>query len=108
MTQAAAEHGVLQWVCNMASCSQQEMANARASDQTLYWQIYAKANLEITEQEIKRAVELGYKGFALTVDAIRMGKRERDLRLNIEEEEVRPFSKSRQNHLLTSLLRLQT
>jgi L-lactate dehydrogenase (cytochrome) len=87
MTKAAGEAGVLQWVCNMAGCTQREMADARGPDQTLYWQIYAMSNLEITKEEIKQAVKLGYKGFALTVDAVRGGKRERDLRANIAEDE---------------------
>lgn len=88
MTKAAAKNGVLHWVCNMAGCTQEEMASARDPNQTTYWQIYAKANLEVTEKEIRRAVELGYKGFALTVDAIRAGKRERDLRMEAAEYEV--------------------
>ncbi|RDW65082.1 hypothetical protein BP6252_10733 [Coleophoma cylindrospora] len=87
MTKAAAKHKVLHWVCNMASCTQLEMAEARAPDQTTFWQIYAMTNLAITEKEIKQAVERGYKGFALTVDAIRAGKRERDLRFGVEEFE---------------------
>ncbi|OQD96065.1 hypothetical protein PENSOL_c017G06986 [Penicillium solitum] len=88
MTKAAAKNGVLHWVCNMAGCTQEEMASARTPNQTTYWQIYAKANLEVTEKEIKRAIELGYKGFALTVDAIRAGKRERDLRMEAAEYEA--------------------
>ena len=88
MTQAAAEYGVLHWVCNMAGCTQQEMAGAREANQTTYWQIYAMTDLKVTEHEIKRAIELGYKGFALTVDAVRVGKRERDLRANLEADEV--------------------
>jgi L-lactate dehydrogenase (cytochrome) len=59
------------------------MSEARAPDQTTFWQIYARSDLEITTQEVKQAVNLGYKGFALTVDAIRAGKRERDLRASI-------------------------
>ena len=85
MTKAAAKHDVLHWVCNMASCTQKEMADARGSNQTQYWQVYAMNDLSVTEGEIKRAVELGYKGFALTVDAIRAGKRERDMRAAISE-----------------------
>ncbi|KAJ5869867.1 hypothetical protein N7455_004808 [Penicillium solitum] len=91
MTKAAAKNGVLHWVCNMAGCTQEEMASARAPNQTTYWQIYAKANLEVTEKEIKRAIELGYKGFALTVDATRAGKRERDLRMEAAEAVVSFF-----------------
>lgn len=66
------------------------MANARAPDQILYWQVYAMTDLEVTEKQIKEAVRLGYKGFALTVDAIRAGKREQDLRMatvDTEEDE---------------------
>jgi len=88
MTKAAGKHGILHWVCNMAGCTQQEMADARVPDQILYWQIYAMSDLEVTKKEIKLAIERGYKGFALTVDAIRAGKRERDLRASIDEDEV--------------------
>lgn len=70
------------------------MANAKAPNQTMYWQIYAMTDLAITEKQVKQAVESGYKGFALTVDAIRPGKRDRDLRASyceadekLEEEE---------------------
>lgn len=45
------------------------------------------ADLSITEQQVKEAVKLGYKGFALTVDAIRPGKRERDLRASFIESD---------------------
>lgn len=85
MTKAAAKQGVLHWVCNMAGCTQEEMTEARALDQTTYWQIYAMGDLAVTELEIKQAVAQGYKGFALTVDAIRAGKRERDMRAAIDE-----------------------
>lgn len=74
----------------MAGCSVQEMANARGEGQALFWQIYAMTDLSVTEREVRRAVELGYRGLALAVDAVRMGK-ERDSRLNVvgeEEEEL--------------------
>ncbi|KAJ5990755.1 hypothetical protein N7522_010962 [Penicillium canescens] len=95
LTKAAGYHRILHWACNNAAVSQKDMANAGRPDQTLYWQIYAMTDLAITEQQVIKAVELGYKGFALTVDAIRSGKRERDLRassfnanLDDAEEEV--------------------
>lgn len=91
MTKAAAKHDILHWVCNNAGCTQQEMANARAPNQTTYWQIYAMADLGVTELEIRQAIAQGYKGFALTVDAIRPGKRERDLRMGIGDLDVRVF-----------------
>ncbi|KAF7623828.1 hypothetical protein F9C07_2229228 [Aspergillus flavus] len=40
----------------------------------------------VTENEIKQAIALDYRAFALTVDAPRAGKRVRDVRLTIEEE----------------------
>ncbi|KAB8218544.1 hypothetical protein BDV33DRAFT_205292 [Aspergillus novoparasiticus] len=41
--------------------------------------------LFITTQEVKQAVRLGYKGCALTVNAVRAGKRERDLRVSMSQ-----------------------
>lgn len=64
------------------------MTNARVPNQTTYWQIYAMRDLKITEREVRQAVEQGYKGFALTVDAIRPGKRERDIRTGLDDFEV--------------------
>lgn len=87
MTKAASQCDVLHWVCNMAGCTQLEMAEARSPDQTLYWQIYAKTDLSISEDEIRHAIVRGYRGFALTVDAIQAGNRERDIRHGLEELE---------------------
>ena len=75
-------------MCNNAGCTQGEIADARSPGQTLYWQIYAMSDLAVTEKEIKSAMQRGYKGFALTVDAVRAGKRERDMRTSMEEDEV--------------------
>ncbi|KAH8698969.1 oxidoreductase [Talaromyces proteolyticus] len=89
LTKAAAKHNVLHWVCNNSGCTKQEISDARAGNteqQKLYWQIYALSDLSTTEKEIRQAINLGYKGFALTVDAIRAGKRERDVRVGLQEE----------------------
>jgi L-lactate dehydrogenase (cytochrome) len=87
LTKAAAKHDILHWVCNNAGSRQEAMSSARGPNQTIYWQVYPMTDLTVTEREIKRAIDLGYKGFALTVDAIRAGKRERDLRITISETE---------------------
>lgn len=47
--------------------------------------VYGPFSLEVTAREIKEAIALGYKGFALTVDGVYLGKRERDLRLAMAE-----------------------
>lgn len=88
LTKAAGKHDILHWVCNNAGFNMGEMANARVLEQTTYWQIYAMTDLAVTEREIKHAVNLGYKGFALTVDAIWAGKRERDVRAGLSETEA--------------------
>ena len=84
LTKAAGKHGILHWVPNNTGYSQKQLADARADTQTLYWQIYALEDLSVTEKEIKQAISLGYRAFALTVDANRVGKRERDVRLIIK------------------------
>jgi L-lactate dehydrogenase (cytochrome) len=42
----------------------------------------------VTEKEIKQAVKDGFNSFCLTADAIRAGKRERDMRMGLDEDEV--------------------
>ncbi|KAI3549255.1 cytochrome b2 [Colletotrichum abscissum] len=85
LTRAAARHGILQWVCNNAGCTMDQMAAARSGRQTLYWQIYAKSDLKKSERELRHALELGYTGFALTVDAVLPGLRERDVRNSLDD-----------------------
>jgi hypothetical protein len=46
---------------------------------------------------VTRGVELGYRGFALAADAVRMEKKERDSRLNVEEEELSDDEMKRRN-----------
>ncbi|KAL4883127.1 FMN-dependent dehydrogenase-domain-containing protein [Aspergillus karnatakaensis] len=92
MTKAAATHGALHWVCNMAGCTKREIAQARGPDQALFWQLYAKADLGVSEAEVREAVALGYRGIALTVDAIWPGKRERDIRMSIADSPGRRSS----------------
>ncbi|KAL4879448.1 oxidoreductase [Aspergillus karnatakaensis] len=91
LTKVAAKHGILHWTCSNSSFSVEEMAKARGEGQVAYWQIYAMKDLKSTERQVRRAVELGFKGFALTVDAVWAGKREGDLRANIAEEEEGEF-----------------
>ena len=87
-TQAAARHGILQWACSNAGSTLKEMSHARIHGQTLYWQIYAFKDLEATTKQVEQAVAEGYRGFALTVDAVHVGKRERDIRFTLAESEA--------------------
>jgi L-lactate dehydrogenase (cytochrome) len=87
LTKAAYRQGALHWVCNNAGRSQEEIAAVAGPEQVLYWQIYAKADLPKTAEEVQSATRLGYKAFALTVDAIWAGKREDDLRARIQHDD---------------------
>lgn len=89
ITKAAGKHNILQWVCNNSGRSQKQISDTCIPGQTLYWQIYAGFELEVTASEIRDAITQGYKGLCLTVDAVRAGKRERDIRMNMEEDDVR-------------------
>lgn len=89
MTKAAGRHKALHWVANLAGCTKKEIADARRPGQVLYWQIYAAWDLEVSAAEVREAERLGYKGFALTVDAVRNSKRERDVRAALAEDDVR-------------------
>jgi hypothetical protein len=55
----------------------------------LFWQIHAMTDLSITEREARRVVELECRGFVLAADGVRMGKKERDSRLDVEERRRR-------------------
>ncbi|OKL59488.1 hypothetical protein UA08_05284 [Talaromyces atroroseus] len=102
LTKAAGKHGALQWVCNMAGCTKKEMSDIRTPGQVLFWQIYPKADLTISEQEVTEAISLGYKGFALTVDAIRASKRERDIRYSLQETEKESMADDDEDDTSTS------
>jgi L-lactate dehydrogenase (cytochrome) len=88
LTKAAGKHQVLHWISNVAGCTKEELAEARSANQNLYWQVYPKTDLKLSEEEIKTAIALGYKGFALTVDAVRIGKREYDIRVTTAEDDL--------------------
>ena len=85
LTKAAGKNSILHWVCNMSACSPDEIVSVKRPGQHLYWQIYASNDLEMTRKEVEKAILLGFTGIALTVDAIRAGKRERDARAIIME-----------------------
>ena len=85
LTKAAGKNSILHWVCNMSACSPDEIVRVKRPGQHLYWQIYAANDLEMTKKEVEKAILLGFTGIALTVDAIRAGKRERDARAIIME-----------------------
>lgn len=80
IVQAAAKEGVAQGLSINASCSLDEIKEAKTPDQTLFFQIYLDRNRKNSENLLRRVEKDGYKGIILTVDSAVPGKRERDMR----------------------------
>ncbi|KAG8938367.1 Cytochrome b2, mitochondrial precursor, partial [Tulasnella sp. 408] len=80
IVQAAAKEGVAQGLSINASCSLDEIQEAKTSDQTLFFQIYLDRNRKNSENLLRRVEKDGFKGIILTVDSAVPGKRERDMR----------------------------
>jgi 4-hydroxymandelate oxidase len=75
---AAGKAGALMVVSTVSSYSLEAIAEAATGP--LWFQIYIYRDLAITEKLLQRAEAAGYRAIVLTVDAPRLGRRERDLR----------------------------
>ncbi|KAH9912516.1 glyoxylate dehydrogenase [Fomitopsis serialis] len=81
LTRAAQNHGVIQMVATLASCSFDEIVDATKPDQTLFLQLYVNRDREITRKYVQHAEARGVKGLFITVDAPQLGRREKDMRM---------------------------
>jgi isopentenyl diphosphate isomerase/L-lactate dehydrogenase-like FMN-dependent dehydrogenase len=79
MARAAAEAGTLMCLSTIATARPSEVAEA-APGGHLWFQLYCFRDRSVTQALIDEAVEFGYEAIVLTVDAPRLGWRERDLR----------------------------
>lgn len=64
----------------LASCSFDEIVDAKEGDQCQWLQLYVNKDRAITERIIKHAEKRGCKGLFITVDAPQLGRREKDMR----------------------------
>jgi L-lactate dehydrogenase (cytochrome) len=81
ITRACGRANIIQMVSSNSSCSFAELAQARISmDQPLFFQLYKNKNDETALARIKHVEEIGYKAIFLTVDAVVMSNRERDIK----------------------------
>eukprot|EP01102_Stenamoeba_stenopodia_P008841 TRINITY_DN258_c0_g1_i1.p1 TRINITY_DN258_c0_g1~~TRINITY_DN258_c0_g1_i1.p1 ORF type:complete len:500 (-),score=139.27 TRINITY_DN258_c0_g1_i1:108-1607(-) len=80
LTRAAHSQGIIQMCPTLASCSLEEMLEAKKPGQTQWFQLYVNPNRKLTYDLIKRAEKGGCKALAITVDAPQLGRRERDMR----------------------------
>ncbi|KAI1426530.1 FMN-dependent dehydrogenase-domain-containing protein [Xylaria sp. FL1777] len=80
LTRAAHKHNVVQMIPTLASCSFDEIVDARQGDQVQWLQLYVNADRAITERIVRHAEARGCKGLFITVDAPQLGRREKDMR----------------------------
>lgn len=80
LTRAAKKHNVIQMIPTLASCSFDEIVDAKEGDQVQWLQLYVNADRAITKGIIEHAEKRGCKGLFITVDAPQLGRREKDMR----------------------------
>ncbi|RMD40112.1 hypothetical protein DV735_g5040, partial [Chaetothyriales sp. CBS 134920] len=85
LTRAARKHNVIQMIPTLASCSFDEICDAREGDQVQWLQLYVNKDRKITEKIIKHAESRGCKGLFITVDAPQLGRREKDMRSKFDD-----------------------
>lgn len=79
VARAVAAAGTIQCVSTAATYSLEEVA-AAAPQGTRWFQLYCYKDRSITQALVERATAAGYRAVVLTVDAPRVGRRERDIR----------------------------
>jgi isopentenyl diphosphate isomerase/L-lactate dehydrogenase-like FMN-dependent dehydrogenase len=79
MARAAAAAGTIMTLSTIATTAPREVAEA-APDAPRWFQVYAFKDRGVTRHMIDEAIDCGYTALALTVDAPRAGRRERDFR----------------------------
>lgn len=80
LTRAAHTHNVIQMIPTLASCSFDEIVDARAGNQTQWLQLYVNKDRTVTRRIVQHAERRGCKALFLTVDAPQLGRREKDMR----------------------------
>ena len=80
LTRAAHNHNVIQMIPTLASCSFDEIVDAKQGDQVQWLQLYVNKDRNITKRIVEHAEARGCKGLFITVDAPQLGRREKDMR----------------------------
>lgn len=80
LTRGAHKHNVIQMIPTLASCSFDEIVDAKRDDQVQWLQLYVNKDRAITKGIIQHAEKRGCKGLFITVDAPQLGRREKDMR----------------------------
>lgn len=80
LTRGAKKHNVIQMIPTLASCSFDEIVDAKEGNQVQWLQLYVNKDRAITKRIIGHAEKRGCKGLFITVDAPQLGRREKDMR----------------------------
>ncbi|KAJ3726995.1 FMN-dependent dehydrogenase-domain-containing protein [Lentinula raphanica] len=80
ITRGCGTANIIQMVCTYASIPRAEIAAAALPSQTLFFQLYKSTDLSVATKLVQDAERLGFKAIFLTVDAIVITTRERDVR----------------------------
>lgn len=80
LARGAHKHNVIQMIPTLASCSFDEIVDAKQGDQTQWLQLYVNKDRAITKRIVQHAEKRGCKGLFITVDAPQLGRREKDMR----------------------------
>ncbi|KAF7519219.1 hypothetical protein G7054_g13168 [Neopestalotiopsis clavispora] len=80
LTRAAGESGIVQVISSNASCSLEEIFDARTPDQNLIFQLYLNRDRSASEKLIQKVEKLGAKAIMFTVDVCWQSKRTMDVR----------------------------
>ncbi|PHH68800.1 hypothetical protein CDD82_264 [Ophiocordyceps australis] len=86
LTRAAHAHGVVQMIPTLASCSLDEILDARQGHQVQWLQLYVNKDRDITRRIVQHAERRGCKGLFITVDAPQLGRREKDMRIKFTDQ----------------------
>ncbi|EMD33158.1 hypothetical protein CERSUDRAFT_160722 [Gelatoporia subvermispora B] len=86
LTRAAAQHGVIQMIATLASCSFDDIVDAATPEQPLFLQLYVNRDREITRKYVQHAEARGVKALFITVDAPQLGRREKDMRMKFVDD----------------------
>ena len=80
LTKGARKHNVVQMIPTLASCSFDEIVDAKQDDQTQWLQLYVNKDRDISRRIVEHAESRGCKALFITVDAPQLGRREKDMR----------------------------
>ncbi|CRG88625.1 L-lactate dehydrogenase (cytochrome) [Talaromyces islandicus] len=85
LTRAAHKHDIIQMIPTLASCSFDEIVDARQGEQVQWLQLYVNKDRAITQRIVEHAEKRGCKGLFITVDAPQLGRREKDMRVKFSD-----------------------